>query len=386
MSFYFPYFQPIIDIPSGRIAGYEALARTLDSQGRVCSAGPLFSDPSVPKETLLDIDRSVRKQAIEQVLAMPEGTFLTVNISPEWIQQLSNEDRVPTLDMVLAAGVDPKQIIIEITESEGELASLQRLVESYRALGMRIAVDDFGAGYSELNRMIALEPDLIKLDMRFFKSAIEGGIANDAIQAIGFMAERIGCDVLCEGVETEQEFHFAVECGATLIQGFMFYPATASFIVPEDSMEKTERLRQSFLALKLEEEKQRANYFKDIMSNVHLLTELWLGTKNAPSVDSLPHMPEGFIRFYICSKNGEQLSPNYEYYDHQWHQETAYIGYNWSGRPYFHQVLAISDMLSRTEVTSRPYRDQASRELFQTIGINLDDRRVLLVDYLYNIN
>ncbi|GLQ29647.1 EAL domain-containing protein [Litoribrevibacter albus] len=386
MSFFFPYFQPIIDIPSGRIVGYEALARTLDSQGRVCSAGPLFSDPSVPKETLLDIDRSVRKQAIEQIKNIPEGTFLTLNISPEWIQMLKHQDAVPTIDMVLSSGIDPRRIIIEITENEGELESIQRLVEEYRALGMRIAVDDFGAGYSELNRMIALEPDLIKLDMRFFKSAIEGGIANDAIQAIGFMAERIGCDVLCEGVETEQEFNFAVECGATLIQGFMFYPAKASFIAPEEAMEKTERLRQSFLALKLEEEKERANYFKDIMSNVHLLTDLWLGTKNVPSIDSLPHMPEGFIRFYICSISGEQLSPNYEYFDGQWYQEPSFIGYNWSGRPYFYQVLAISDMLSRTEVTSRPYRDRASRELFQTIGIKLDEGRVLLVDYLYDIN
>ncbi|MFC3150581.1 EAL domain-containing protein [Litoribrevibacter euphylliae] len=386
MSAYFPYFQPIIDIPSGRIVGYEALARTLDNQGKVCSAGPLFCDPSVSKEMLLEVDRSVRKQAIEQINNMPEGTFLTLNISPEWIQMLKHQDAIPTIDMVLSSGIDPHRIIIEITENEGELESLQRLVEEYRALGMRIAVDDFGAGYSELNRMIALEPDLIKLDMRFFKSAIEGGIANDAIQAIGFMAERIGCDVLCEGVETEQEFNFAVACGATLIQGFLFYPAKASFIPPNASQAQTTALRQSFLELKLEEEKARTNYFKDIMSNVHFLTDLWLGTKSVPSIDSLPHMPEGFIRFYICAKNGDQLSPNYEYYDQQWHQETAYIGYNWSGRPYFHQVLAISDILSRTEVTSRPYRDRASRELFQTIGINLDDRRVLLVDYLYDVD
>ena len=66
------------------------------------------------------------------------------------------------------------RVVIEITETHGELSRLQRLVEQYHAVGLRVAIDDFGAGNSQLDRIIALAPDMIKLDMRLFKMAAKG--------------------------------------------------------------------------------------------------------------------------------------------------------------------------------------------------------------------
>ncbi|MFT6903480.1 MAG: hypothetical protein ACJAS1_000123 [Oleiphilaceae bacterium] len=92
-------------------------------------------------------------------------------------------------------------------------------------------------------------------------------------------------------------------------------------------------------------------------------------------------MPEGFIRFYICNIEGEQLTPNYEYYGQRWHEFKHSIGLNWSGRPYMSQILALGNIVSRTAITSRPYLDRITHELFQTLGLRIGDNSVLLIDY-----
>jgi EAL domain-containing protein (putative c-di-GMP-specific phosphodiesterase class I) len=364
MDNFTPHFQPIVDVPSGRIRGYEALARQQLDSGEIISCGPYFADPNTNKSFLLQMDRTVRKQAISAISKMPDNTFLTLNISPEWIDLLSLADPIPTIDMIRKFNIDPKRIIIEITETDG----------------MRIAIDDFGAGYSELGRLIALEPDLIKLDMRFFKSAVDVGIAHDAVRAIGFMAERIGCDIICEGVENPKEFNFAVECGATMIQGFLFYKATPDFIPPEDPKPLVRKLQKECLLKKIDAEKEHAKYYRSILQYAYHLRET-VSQHTDIKLDMLPKMPNGFIRFYICNLEGEQLSPNYDFFHQCWYEDTHSIGSNWSGRPYLYQVLAHGDMALRNEMTTRPYRDRITRELFQTISLKIDGDTILLIDY-----
>jgi EAL domain-containing protein (putative c-di-GMP-specific phosphodiesterase class I) len=382
MSKFFPYFQPIVDIPSGKIVGYEALARTRDEKsGEVISCGPMFSDANVQKDFLLDIDRTVRQLAIEAIAAMPSDTFITLNISPEWIDLLDAQQDVPTIKMIKESGVDPRRIIIEITEKHGDVTKLQRLVSLYRAEGMRIAIDDFGAGFSEIGRLIALEPDIIKLDMRFFKSAIEGGIADDALRAVAFMAERIGCEILCEGVETEKEFNFAIDCGATLIQGFLFHPAVEHFVEPVATRNQVSVLRSHFLEGKILEEHLHCQRYAGTREKAHLIKQAW-GENNRFDLQLLPSITENIVRFYVCGKSGEQLSPNYDYDSQNWLIDESYMGLNWSSRPYLYQMLAVANINPTREVISRPYRDRTSRELLQSIGLKLNESSILIVDYI----
>lgn len=378
MTHFMPHFQPIIDIPSGRIRGYEALARERQSNGRFVSCGRYFADTTTDKEFLLALDRHVRRLAIQAVSKMPEDTFLTLNISPEWIDLLSLGDTSPTVEMLKEYKVDPRRVIIEITETAGDLKAIQHLVRLYRAAGMRIAIDDFGAGYSELGRLVALEPDILKIDMRFFKSAVAGGIAQDAVKAIGFMAERIGCDIICEGVENEQEFNFAVDCGATLIQGFLFYQAMPEFMPPDASKTLVSKLLTDYREHKIDVEKNNMAHYRTIFQHACHVRDMWLLQVEA---ESLPAVPKGFIRFYICNFEGVQLTPNYNYDQGEWRRDPRTIGMNWSGRPFLHQVLALENLVDRTEFTTRPYRDRISRKLFKTIGLKIPKDRILFVDY-----
>ncbi|WP_320822689.1 EAL domain-containing protein [Reinekea sp.] len=375
-----PHFQPIVELSSGRICGYEALARERLASGNMVSCGHYFFEPGLDKTFLLNLDRAVRRRALQMLPQMPDDTFLTLNISPEWIDLLALTNTSPTIELVRHYGIDPSRIIIEITETAGNLEALQHLVSLYRQEGMRIAIDDYGAGHSELGRLIALEPDIIKLDMRFFKSAVSGGIAQDAIKSIGFMAERIGCDIICEGVETEKEFNFAVDCGAQMIQGFLFYQAGDHFTPPTATKPQVSELLKGFLSEKISLEKSAVLHYRAIFQDVQLLRKICLAQAE-PTLVALPKVSPELIRFYVCNLDGTQLSPNYEYSPLGWHRDPSSKGLNWSARPFLYQVLALGEIGDRSEFTTRPYRDRASRQMLKTIGLKMRDNRILFVDY-----
>ncbi|HEY8098549.1 MAG TPA: EAL domain-containing protein, partial [Methylobacter sp.] len=151
----FPYFQPIVGAASGTIIGYEALARQLDTTGRVISAGELFSSSDITAEQLIVWDRKVRRLALEQFGQSNCSGYLTINISATWIDRISDVESLPTLLMLDEFNIDRSRIIIEITESKGDLDKLVEIAAVYRRHGMKIAIDDFGAGFSQLERVMA---------------------------------------------------------------------------------------------------------------------------------------------------------------------------------------------------------------------------------------
>lgn len=168
-------FQPFIDTATGRIAGVEALGRLRQSDGQLTSVGPLFADPRTPSASLRRLDRLIRDNALSRLHEVPQDWFLSLNISPRWISRLHAGQALPSLKQLQQHGVDPRRIVFEITEQGGNVQRLAEVVGRYRQAGARIAIDDFGAGYSQLDRVLALQPDILKLDMRLFQAAARGG-------------------------------------------------------------------------------------------------------------------------------------------------------------------------------------------------------------------
>jgi len=146
-----------------------------------------------------------------------------------WIDRIADFNSLPTLLMLDEFNIDRSRVIIEITESKGDLDKLVEIAAVYRRHGLKIAIDDFGAGFSQLERVMAIQPDIIKLDMQLFQNATKGGIASDIVHLISRLAKRTGCRIVCEGVETADDFHFGLSCGAQYMQGYLFSPATAEF-------------------------------------------------------------------------------------------------------------------------------------------------------------
>jgi len=372
-------FQPFIDTATGRIAGVEALARLRSADGQLHSVGPLFSDPKTPPTALRRLDREVREQALKRFHEAPQDWFLSLNISPRWISRLRPEQALPSLKQLQRSGIDPARIVFEITELGGASSRLPGVVERYREAGARIAIDDFGAGYSQLDRVLALQPDILKLDMRLFQQAARGGPSSEIVKALAQMAEKTGCWIIAEGVETEAELDFALECGARYVQGYLFAKPEEAFFSSSAFVKRFAQLRDHYVQQKLAE-RARLMTLRQQLGELMNSFKTWIESGSQPDQLPQPHAYPWLLRVYQCDRHGTQLTANLEWREHSWHSDARYVGHNWSWRPYFYQLLA-EGWEERRLILSSTYRDATTNQYCLTAGQFIDNgKRLLLID------
>lgn len=377
----FPFFQPIIGSASGEIEGYEALARQRDSQGNVKSAGELFLHPDISDTQLMEWDRCVRRQALQKFSQLQGDCYLTLNISAAWIDYIVDFHNLPTLLMLDEFDIDKNSIIIEITEARGDLSKILQAVDMYRKQGLRVAIDDFGAGFSQLERVMAIQPDIIKLDMQLFQSAVRGGAASDVVHLLSRLAKRTGCRIVCEGVETNEDFLFGLSCGAQYMQGYLFSPATSHFQEPKRYHSQISALHAEFLGQALVKQEEKNTFIERIRALVFYLQKKVVQSNF--SIDNLPtelFENSGLLHFYICDIHGNQITPNFNFTSKTWVADNKQLGFNWAWRPYLYEVLSFE--ANNRIVTSERYRDFSTDTLCKTFALRLDETRVLLVDVM----
>ncbi|MDH0339678.1 EAL domain-containing protein [Metapseudomonas otitidis] len=372
-------FQPFIDTATGRIAGVEALGRLRLEDATLRSVGPLFVDPRIPPAALRRLDREIREDALRRLHEAPADWFLSLNISPRWISRLRPGQALPSLKQLQRNGVSPERIVFEITELGGASQRLPDVVARYREAGARIAIDDFGAGYSQLDRVLALQPDILKLDMQLFQAAARGGPSGEVVKALAQMAEKTGCWIIAEGVETEAELDFALECGARYVQGYLFAAPHLAFFPADAFVARFAELRDRYVKRKLAERSQLMDMRQQLN---RLMNQLKSWAEADGSHQALPNPAEfpWLLRIYQCDRTGTQLTPNLEWHQGVWREDARYQGHNWSWRPYFYQLLA-EGWEERRLTLSTTYRDATTNQYCLTAGQFIDNgRRLLLVD------
>lgn len=384
---YLPHYQPIVDVATGQIAGHEVLARVRAENGSILSAGPLFSDPDIHPDALLDLDRHIRRQAMTHYARAcdrqpPVSGFLAINVAPVWLTRLQGHDASPTLRLIEALNLDPSRLVIEVTETGADLVLLKQVIKAYRERGIGIAIDDFGAGEAHLDRVIDLEPDLIKLDMRLFKRAFRGeGLAREVVQALARLAERTGFQLVVEGVETEAELAFALEAGARLVQGFLLARPEADFLCADALTTRIERVRRQVFHHQVEVHRRARQLAMRIQAAALHLRQLIEGHGDTALIDlSVPC--DTILRCYITHVEGHQLSPNFDARHGRFRVQPLRESRNWSWRPYFADIVAGFPYNPDTLGHSRAYMDVNSGQLVRTFGIQLSQNRILLIDVL----
>ncbi|WP_338073635.1 EAL domain-containing protein [Kineococcus siccus] len=211
-------FQPIVDLDTGAVVAYEALAR--GPQGPLATPDRLFAAARA-EGLLAELDQACRaaafRGAVEHGLLEPLTVF--VNVEPEVL------DTAPLDDLLALVDGAPRElrIVLEITERAlaTRPAELLRTVERVRALGWGVALDDVGADAASLAFMPLLRPDVVKLDLRLVQDRPSPVIA-EIMNAVNDYAERTGALVLAEGIETPQHLTIARALGASLGQGWLF--------------------------------------------------------------------------------------------------------------------------------------------------------------------
>ena len=378
----FPYFQPILAVASGKIVGYEALARQYDSKGKVISAGALFSSAELDAKQRIELDRQVRWQALEKFSQLADTqSYLILNISAAWIDNLRQLNTLPTLRMLDDLNIDRQRVIVEISDAHVDPQKLKQIVLRYRKYGLNVAIGDFGAGSSQLERVIAIQPDIIKIDMRLFKLATKGGIAGDIMHLMSRLGKRTGCRIICEGVESDEAFLFGLNCGAQYMQGFLFAKAEADFQPAGLYEQHIASLRAKFLKNTLTKEQKKISAINTTKALIYKLAEALQDDFNLNELVSWNFNQSGVIRFYLCNNQGDQVSPDFNFNENRWFTDPRKIGFNWSWRPYFFQLLALENCGDQNRiVSSERYRDFETGLPCKTLAVRLDGERILLVD------
>jgi len=205
-------YQPIHSIHRDQIVGFEALARFDREPLRPPS--DWFREAEL-EGCRIDLELHAITRALEGIGALPGGAFLSLNASPSTIVS-------PRLSSTLA-GAPLERIVLEVTEQE-PIDSYDQFAEAMRPLreaGVRLAIDDVGAGYAGLMHIARLHPEILKLDRAVTSHVGTSRSMRALTAAIAGFATEISCAVLAEGIETEQELRLMTALGASLGQGYL---------------------------------------------------------------------------------------------------------------------------------------------------------------------
>lgn len=223
-------FQPIVDLKTKNVFAYEALVRGINGEG----AGTVLS--SVTDANRYAFDQRCRTKAIELAAALRRdpATSLSINFMPNAVYEPRACIRL-TLATASRVGFPLDRIIFEFTESEKvDTAHLLNILRSYKDMGFKTAIDDFGAGYSGLNLLSQFQPDIVKLDMDLIRGIDSNPAKQTVVRHTLAMLTDFGIAVVCEGVETPGEMAVLQDMGVSLIQGYLLgRPAFEEFAAPQ---------------------------------------------------------------------------------------------------------------------------------------------------------
>lgn len=216
------HFQPIIDVKSNTIYGYETLARGVDDKGNLIYPNKLF-DWARKGDMLFYLDRACRESSLKTAAIKNIKAKVFINFVPTAIYD-PNHCLQSTVKWANSLEFDPSNIIFEVIESDQieDISHLKSILDFYKSKGFMVALDDVGSGYSSLNLIAALVPNIVKID-RAIIDKIDTTPSNQSVfKAIVQIAKENNITVLAEGIEREEELAFVAANGADLVQGYYF--------------------------------------------------------------------------------------------------------------------------------------------------------------------
>ena len=217
----FVFYQPIVDIGSGKVTAREALVRWHDKQRGWISPGEFV--PIAEASGLIEpLGQFVLDRACREAVGWKDGARVAVNVSAA---QLGKGTLAPTvLSALITSGLPANRLEIEVTETAvlGDEAESVGDLRRLRDMGVRVALDDFGTGYSSLAHITTFKFDKIKIDGSFVKDALERPDCAAVVRAIADLGKRLGVTTVAEGVETQAHLDRIREEGCSEAQGYLY--------------------------------------------------------------------------------------------------------------------------------------------------------------------
>ncbi|MFC7293737.1 EAL domain-containing protein [Marinobacter aromaticivorans] len=382
-------FQPIYSISHKRTVGYEALIRALDPDDANVLPIHLFELPASDAETLL-LDRLCRYLHIRNYSGIQDQlNWLFLNVSPRVVTSGSQADSFFG-NLLKQTRLPPHRIVIEIVEQPTDDADrLRETVAYYRKLGCLTAIDDFGAGHSNFERIWNLSPDIVKLDRKLLTRATEDHKARQILNGIVSLLHQSGCLVLLEGVETSDQAMIAIDAGVDFVQGFYFCRPSTDLARLGNATADFDQLLKDYKArhqITRDPTSQLVDFFwKDFQDAI---ARLQAGARMAQACNTLLSHPT-VSRCYLADENGVQIDDTLvsetraRDLDPRFKPLESTAKADWYRQQYLRQALAQPDTLHITA----PYLCVTGVYMCVTLSLcfsNKGERRVLCCDILAN--
>lgn len=205
-------YQPVVDILSRDVVGVEALARFPDYPERETS---LWFNQAGQVDMGQELELYAVRLAIRHFQPFSQDAYLALNASPELILNGS-------LEQTMREESPPCPVVVEITEHTPirDYVAFRESLASLRQLNVKLAIDDVGAGFSSLQHILELDPDIIKLDISLVRNIHKDRIRHALARSLSVFASEIGCSIVAEGVEKQEELRCLQRLGVERAQGF----------------------------------------------------------------------------------------------------------------------------------------------------------------------
>ncbi|MDR2605354.1 MAG: EAL domain-containing protein [Desulfovibrio sp.] len=379
-----PYFQPILCADTCTVTGYEVLGRYIDDNGNISSLGKFFHDPSVSAEYALHVDRIIRRKAMERYAEEACDKDLYFNMRLEWLTGVDIPHEIHTLRWAKEFDIAPERLVIEITEEEFNMnKDYIKVLTFFTDAGCRIALDDYGKSASNIDRLAHLSPAVIKIDMEYIQKSAESFHHRSYIYSLTSFAEFVGVDVLCEGIETQEQLDVCMETKGRYFQGFLLgvpQPTTRNAVVDYEAFsQSSEKLLSSL--------HNRMTHTNALRRSMDILVESFVAENvfvmgktpvDLYLINLMRTLPPHVMRLFLCDRRGKQLSGNIERGANDIRVATP-PGANWRWRGFFHEATRMFESGRQSGVTGA-YRDVRTKERIFTYFTVLNSDLFLFAD------
>ena len=226
-----PCFQPVVDLRSMRLTGFEVLTRWQHpSLGLILPSN--FIQIAEELGLIGILTREILRKAFRSAAVIPGHFTLAVNVSPIQLRYRSLPTQIR--EAAEGAGLPLDRLVMEITESailDNEILAVA-IAEEIKSMGCQLAIDDFGTGYASLRHLMALPFDQIKVDRSFVKQMTLRPDSRKIVAAVVGLGHSLGLATLAEGVETKEQEGLLLQMGCSLAQGWLYGRALSADRIP----------------------------------------------------------------------------------------------------------------------------------------------------------
>jgi diguanylate cyclase (GGDEF)-like protein len=369
------YCQQIVSISRKKVVGIEALIRSVDTDTNMMIQPRRLFDAARKENFSIELDRACRENIFEEykkIYQEKRDKLLFINFDTYTLETTVGSGYL--LNQVKQNNLNPSNIVIEI--SEKDLVSSEKLkafADTYRECGFMIALDDVGTGFSNMDRILLVKPEIIKIDISIVKNIHNDFYKQGVFKSLVILANKIGALVIAEGVETEQEAIQVIRLGGHMIQGYYFSKpmkmSDEQALFTNSKIDYLSRQYNDYIKRQYIYEKNKHRHLNKIaMESAQKLMKMGRVTFDKALQEIVADNPD-IECAYVLGSSGIQISQTISSIDQNLINEnlifySAKKGTDHSMEKYFYPLIGTK----RKKYTTEPYISLASGNLCITIS------------------